>query len=203
MVSDGDKSGVESGNINNFNSKIIEWINSKSFKNFFISFSWFGIIYLVFSRFILQFYNISLKEINWYTIIEIIIAFMLYLFVIIFIFLYQLLNVFNFEDSHEVAKIPFLWVALLIFGPVIIDVLLYIFWPRWSTFIYEIILGITILIGACIFNVFLKRKYHVNSSLPIFFSKVILLVIYFIFIIKSNVNPILFHLLHLYNKHKF
>ncbi|RZD14927.1 MAG: hypothetical protein EVJ47_01195 [Candidatus Acidulodesulfobacterium ferriphilum] len=197
MMSDGDKSSVESGKINNFNSKIIEWINSKSFKNFFISFSWFGIIYLVFSRFIQQFYSISLKEINWHTIAEIIVAFVVYLIVIVFIFSYQLLNVFNLKGRKEIGEIPSWLVALLIFGPVIINVFLYIFLPGWPPFIYEIILAITILIGACIFDVFLKRKYHVKSSLSRFLFKLILLAIYFIFIIKSNVNPLLLHLLHL------
>jgi hypothetical protein len=180
-----------------FNVRIAEWVNSNSFKKFFNSLSWFGITYLIFSRFIQQFY-ISSSKANWYTLFEIFIIFIVYLTVIIFIFLYQLLNVFNFKDRHEVAKIPFFWVAPLIFGPVIINVSLYFLLPGWSPFIYEIILIFTILIGARIFDVFLKRKYDVKLSGFLF--KVILLVFYFIFIIKSNVNPILSHFFHLANK---
>lgn len=193
---DSNKKTTKLNNAHNCDSKIIEWIKSESFKNFFISFSWLGVIYLAFSRFTQQFYNI--KEINWYIIIEIITAFFVYLIVIALIFLYQLLKVFNFKGREEIKEVPFLWVALLIFGPVIITILIrilfyYILRLRLPSLVYELILFVIILAASCVFDYFFKKKYRVKLSA--FFLRLILLTIYFIFIIKSNVNPLLIDLL--------
>lgn len=184
---DSNKKTTKLNNAQNCNSKIIEWIKSESFKNFFISFSWLGVIYLAFSRFMQQFYNI--KEINWYIIIEIIAVSIVYLILIVFILLYQMFKVFNLKGIKETKEYPLLWVVFLIIG-IGISFLLIFFRPGWPSWTYELIVFVVTLALSLIYDYFHRVK------LSGLFLKLILLNIYYLFIIKTNFIQLLINSLH-------
>ena len=188
---DSNKKTTELNNTQNCNSKIIEWIKSESFKNFFISFSWLGVIYLAFSRFMQQFYNI--KEINWYIIIEIIAVSIVYLILIVFILLYQMFKVFNLKGIKETKESPLLWVVFLIIG-IGISFLFIFFWPGRPSWIYELIVFVVTLAASLIYDCFHRVKL---SGLLL---KLILLNIYYLFIIKTNFIQLLINSLHHFKK---